>query len=160
VGVVTVGSLKGGEADNVISDTATIGGTIRSFTPASRELMQRRVSEIASGIASAMRATADVTVVQGYPAVVNDAASIELIRDVVGDVVSSDAGFEIERLAVAEDFSRVIELVPGAMFYLGVRRPGDTAPRGMHTATFDLDEAALPVGAAMLAGTALRFLNS
>jgi hippurate hydrolase len=106
-----------------------------------------------------MRASAQVTVVQGYPAVVNDAASVELVRGVVGDVLSSGAAFEIDRLAVAEDFSRVIELIPGAMFYLGVRRPGDTQPRGMHTATFDLDEAALPVGAAMLAGTAMRFLD-
>ena len=70
------------------------------------------------------------------------------------------AALEMEPMAVAEDFSRVIELVPGALFCLGVRHPSWTEPRGMHTATFDLDEAALPIGAAMMAGVALRFLNA
>ena len=160
VGVVTVGIIKGGEADNVISDTATINGTIRSYTPASREMMTRRLKEIAIGVTSAMRATADVTLVQGYPAVVNDAGATELVRTVAGEVAGPAAPLEMEPMAVAEDFSRVIELVPGALFCLGVRHPSWTEPRGMHTATFDLDESALPLGAAMLAGTALRFLDS
>jgi amidohydrolase len=160
VGVVTVGMIRGGEADNVISDTATINGTIRSYTPASREMMTRRVGEIASGIARAMRATVGVDITRGYPAVVNDAGATDLVRAVARDVVGSDAGLEMEPMAVAEDFSRVIELVPGSLFCLGVRHPSWTEPRGMHTATFDLDEAALPIGAAMLAGVALRFLQS
>jgi amidohydrolase len=160
VGVVTVGIIRGGEADNVISDTATINGTIRSYTAATRELMQRRVQEIASGIAAAMRATAEVTLVHGYPAVVNDAGAVELVHGVAGTVLGSGAPFDMQPMAVAEDFSRVIELVPGAMFALGVRHPSWTEPRNMHTATFDLDESALPLGAAMLAGTALRYLAS
>ena len=157
---VHVGTIKGGEADNVISDTATINGTIRSYTAASREMMTRRLGEIASGVAAAMRGTADVSITHGYPAVVNDAGATELVRLVAGDVVSPGAALEMEPMAVAEDFSRVIELVPGALFCLGVRRPSWAEPRGMHTATFDLDESALPIGAAMLAGTALRFLDS
>lgn len=160
VGVVTVGMIKGGEADNVISDTATINGTIRSYTPASREMMTRRVGEIASGVARAMRATAEVDITHGYPAVVNDAGATELVRAVAGDIAGPGVALEMEPMAVAEDFSRVIELVPGSLFCLGVRHPSWTEPRGMHTATFDLDETALPLGAAMLAGTALRFLSS
>jgi amidohydrolase len=159
VGVVTVGMIKGGEADNVISDTATINGTIRSYTSASREMMTRRVGEIASGVAQAMRATAEVNITRGYPAVVNDAGATELVCAVAGDIAGPGAALEMEPMAVAEDFSRVIELVPGALFCLGVRHPSWTEPRGMHTATFDLDESALPLGAAMLAGTALRFLE-
>ncbi len=159
VGVVTVGMIKGGEADNVISDTATINGTIRSYTPASREMMTRRVKEIATGVASAMRATAEVDITRGYPAVVNDAGATELVRAVAGDVAGPGVALEMEPMAVAEDFSRVIELVPGALFCLGVRHPSWTEPRGMHTATFDLDESALPLGAAMLAGVALQFLE-
>jgi amidohydrolase len=160
VGVVTVGMLKGGEADNVISDTATINGTIRSYTAASREMMMRRVGEIASGVAAAMRGSAEVSITHGYPALVNDAGATELVRVVAADICGSDVPFEMAPMAVAEDFSRVIELVPGALFCLGVRHPSWTEPRGMHTATFDLDEVALPMGAAMLAGTALRFLDS
>jgi amidohydrolase len=159
VGVVTVGMIKGGEADNVISATATINGTIRSYTAESRELMTRRVGEIASGVAQAMRATADVSITRGYPPVVNDAAATALVRAVAGEVAGPNAALEMEPMAVAEDFSRVIELAPGALFCLGVRHPSWTEPRGMHTATFDLDEAALPLGAAMLAGVALRFLQ-
>ena len=159
LGLVTVGNITGGETFNVIPDTARIRGTVRTYTPAMRAFMQTRVTALATGVASAMRATAEMTYNRGYPAVVNHEEGIALLGNVADDVLGPGAGVEMEMQMVGEDFSYLLEKVPGAMFFLGVRHPSWQDERPIHTASFNLDEDALPAGAAMLAGTALRYLE-
>lgn len=158
--VVTVGSLMSGSAYNVIPDTALIRGTVRANNEDVRSAIQLRLGEIARGIAATMRATAEVDYRVGYPPLINDAAMIELVRKAVAPVVGSKGIVSREPVMGAEDFAFVLQQVPGAMFNLGVRDRSWEKSRPIHTATFDINEDALPIGAAAMASTALRFLET
>jgi amidohydrolase len=156
--VVTVASLSAGTTDNVIPAVATLRGTVRTFSSEVRQQVEARLREIAQGIAAAMRATAEVSYRTGYPVLHNDPAQVELVRAVVGELLGPEAVVERGPVMGAEDFAFVLQRVPGAYLHLGVRNAAWTVPRPVHTAIFDLDEAALPIGAAVLTATALAFL--
>jgi amidohydrolase len=157
--VVTVGSLTAGTTFNVIPDVATIKGTVRAYNEDVRSSIQERVGELARGIALAMRATAEVEYRVGYPVLSNDPDRVELARAALGELLGNEAVVDRDPSMGAEDFAFVLQKVPGAFMYLGVRNPSWKAPRPVHTATFDLDEAALPLGVAAMAATALKFLS-
>ena len=105
-----------------------------------------------------MRAEAQTDYRRGYPPLVNHASGVETVRAGVHDVLGPSAIVLKEMTMGAEDFAYVLEKVPGAMFYLGVRDKSWPAPRLTHSAIFDLDEEALPIGTAVMAATAVRFL--
>jgi amidohydrolase len=84
---------------------------------------------------------------------------VELVRRVVREGLGEQAAVEGELIMGAEDFSYVLQRAPGMMFRLGVRAPHWEKPRPTHSSSFDLDEAALPIGAGLLAATAFEFLN-
>ncbi len=158
--VVTVGNLTAGTTFNVIPDTATIRGTVRAYNEEVRQEIQSRIGDLARGIAAAMRATAEVEYRVGYPVLTNDADKVEFARATLREMLGSGAVLDRDPVMGAEDFSFVLQRVPGAFLYLGVRSPNWDAPRYVHTATFDLDENALPVGVASLAALAIRFLEN
>ncbi|MGH2457703.1 MAG: M20 metallopeptidase family protein, partial [Chloroflexota bacterium] len=158
--VVTIGSMVAGTTYNVIPSVATIQGTVRAYRGKVRRQIEERLGEIARGIATAMRATAEVDYRSGCPALENDAAKVDLARAALGELLGPDAVLAREPVMGAEDFAFVLQRVPGAFMHLGVRAPGWGTPRPVHTATFDLDEDALPIGVAALAATALKFLAS
>lgn len=156
--VVTLGALQAGTTFNVIPDRAVIKGTIRSFEDGVMEHLEARINTVATGIAAALRATATVEIHMHYPPTVNDEAMVELAGGAVRKLgISAVSGAP---LMGAEDFSFVLQRVPGAMLMLGVRKPEWAEPRPVHTAQFDLDEDALPLGAAAYAALALEALNS
>ncbi len=158
--VVTVGSLTSGTTFNVIPDTATIKGTVRAYNENVRAFIQSRVGDIARGIAGAFRASASVEYRVGYPVLSNDAEKTAFVRDTLGELLGTESVLTREPVMGAEDFAFVLQRVPGAFMYLGVRDPGWEAPRPVHTATFDLNENALPIGVASMAAVAIRFLES
>lgn len=157
--VVTIGSMTAGTAFNIIPDSAMIWGTVRAYSENVRQMVQTRIEEIACGVATAMRATAEVDYRIGYPVLVNDPDQVELAKSVVRDTLGDEAVVEREQVMGAEDFAFILERVPGAMLHLGVRDPSWEKPRPIHTATFDLQESALPIGVTILAATALRYLG-
>ncbi|TMC07619.1 MAG: amidohydrolase [Chloroflexi bacterium] len=156
--VVTLGSLIAGSASNVIPDRAVIKGTIRAYDGDLMRELERRLQETATGIAAAMRASAQVTFHMRYPPTVNDPAMAELLSGAGRGALGPEAVGVVEPVMAAEDFSFVLERVPGAMLSLGVRAPGWDEPRPVHTARFDVDESALPVGVACMASVAMEFL--
>ncbi len=156
--VLTIGSLTAGNAFNVIPDTVVLKGTARSYSPAVRDLLERRMGQVASGIAQAMRAQTRLDYERLYPPLVNHQVGVDLVSEVVRDVLGPDALVPRDLMMGAEDFSYLLERVPGAMFYLGVRGRDWAEPRPIHSASFDMDERALPVGAAITTGVALRYL--
>ncbi len=158
--VITVGSLTSGTAFNVIPDDATINGTVRTYNPELRRQIEKRLGELAFGIAAGMRATAETQYFPGYPPLVNHEVGIAFVRDAVSEAIGPQAVVEKEQVMGAEDFSYVLQRVPGAMFHLGVRDRAWAEPRPIHSSSFDMDEHALPIGVAAMAATALRFLNS
>jgi amidohydrolase len=145
-GVVSITQFHGGEADNVIPQEVTLRGTIRSFAPEVRDLLERRIGEIARGVAEAHQVSAAVTYTRGYPPTVNSEAEMELAAAAATDVVGAD---RVDRAVApvmgAEDFAYMLEQKPGAYIFMGIGA-ADDAPM-LHSPDYDFNDDALPYGA-------------
>jgi amidohydrolase len=157
--VLTLATFNAGHAHNVIPDEAVITGTIRAFDTQLFDRLEKRLVEVVEGVAGALRANAKVDFHMRYPPSVCDEAMADLLGRASRDVLGDDAVVAFEPRMGAEDFAFVLQKVPGAMLSLGVKAPEWSEPKPVHTATFDIDETALPVGAACLASVALEFLE-
>jgi amidohydrolase len=155
--VVTVGVVRGGTTDNVIPRSVHLEGTLRSFDSGVREQLVQDV-ERAFEIVRAFGGDYDLRIECGYPPLVNDPAAAGWLRTVAGELLGGVNVASGNVSMGAEDFAYMTQRAPGAMFGLGVQAPGGE-PRYLHTPTFDLDEDALPIGAAILTETALRFVH-
>jgi amidohydrolase len=158
--VVTVGAIHAGDAHNVIPGEATIRGTVRTYDPELRQRMSERLRELVEGIARAMRAEAKVEYTFGYPPLVNDPAMTELARAAGADIVGAQNLTDPEQALGGEDMAYFLQRAPGCFFRLGTGNRARGITFGNHHPKFDVDEAALPIGAAAMAATALRFLGS
>ncbi len=160
--VVTVARIQAGTTSNVIPESAELYGTIRTVSESTRTAVLEDVRRLAEGIAAAHGAEAEVELDPGYPVTVND-------PDAAGFVLDTATGLLGEKAAVrmptpimgAEDWSYVLQQVPGAMAFLGTAPDGGArhaAPN--HSNRMVLDEAAMAVGIATYAGVALRWLDA
>jgi amidohydrolase len=157
-GVVTVGSIHAGNAGNVIAETAELQGSIRSFSEEARELLHRRIKEVATGVAIALGATAEVTLTRGVDATVNAPAPTEMVYQVATEVLGADKVDTTYRTTGGEDFSAVLAAVPGNFFFLGARDAARNLNYPHHNPHFDIDETCLPQGVAILCEAAVRAL--
>jgi amidohydrolase len=161
--VVTVAKLRAGTTTNVIPETATMWGTIRAVSEKTRAAVMADVERVATGIAAAHGATAEVELSPGYPVTVNhdDAAAFALAT--AAELLGDDLAVELPTPVMgAEDWSYVLQEVHGAMAFLGTRPPG-VAPRDVapnHSNRMVLDESAMAAGIATYAGVALRWLHA
>lgn len=158
--VVTITQLDAGSAHNIIPDTARLKGTIRTLSVENRARIQLELAHLASGIASAHGMEADTQFVPGFPPTLNDPRAVSLGEDVAGTLGGQFLRLD-HPIMGAEDFSYVLQKIPGAMFFLGVAREGDDWSQccGLHSSKMMVDEGVLPRGAAFLAGCAVRFLE-
>jgi amidohydrolase len=157
--VVTVGAFIAGEASNVIPDTAELRGTLRSFDPAVREQIGRRVGEIVTGVSATHGATADYRYLPGYPPTINDPEMTAMVRDVAAAVLGEEHVSEGPLHMGAEDFSYFLEQRPGSFFFVGSSNEEKGLTWGHHHPRFDIDEASLAIGMEVMARTVLRVLN-
>ena len=160
--VVTITQLSAGSAHNVIPDRCTISGTMRTQTPDIRTALFAAVRQLADGIAGAHGLAADVVIEEGFPVTMNDARAVALAEKVTAERFGPGNWITLERpLMGAEDFSYVLQAVPGAMVFLGVSREGDDWQHacGLHSTKMHLDESVMPKGAALLAGLAIAVLE-
>ena len=159
--VITVGSFHAGTADNVIPDEARFWATARSFSEASRAKLAELVPRLIGDIARGHGLTADAIYATEYPVTVNDAVEAAFAGETIAEVFGAERGERAEfPLTGAEDFSFVLEQVPGAFVMLGACPPGTdpaTAPSN-HSAHAVFDDAALADGTALYAELALRRL--
>ena len=156
--VVSTCIFKAGDAFNVIPDVAELGGTVRTFDPDVRDLLEERIGALASGIATAMRGSADVEYRRGYPATVNEAVAVELVKAAAADVVGADNVLEAEPKMGAEDFSYFLEHRPGAFFFVGSKNDEKGLNWGHHHPKFDIDEESLGIGIQTMVSTVLSAL--
>jgi metal-dependent amidase/aminoacylase/carboxypeptidase family protein len=159
--VITVGSFHAGTAANVIPGEARFEATVRSFSPAARAAVKEASVCLARQVASAHGLTADAEFTDGYPVTVSSDAETAFAEQTVGEVLGSGR-FErmADPLTGSEDFSFVLDKVPGAFVFLGACPPDAdpaTAPFN-HSPEAVFDDAVLADGAALLAGLALRRL--
>lgn len=158
--VVTVGRLDSGTVHNVIPHTATLLGTVRTYTPEARTYLERRVGEMAAGIAASFRAEAETIYLRGYPPMINHENEVELVRQVGAEILGAENVHVARPIMAGEDMAFVTDKVPGCMFSLGVGNPERGLVFPPHHPRFDADEDALAVGVKMLAGVALRYLDA
>ena len=160
--VVTVAKLRAGTTTNVIPETATIWGTIRAVSEKTRTAVAEDIERLATGLAAAHGATAEIDLTYGYPVTVNDADAAHFALDTAATLFGTRATLDMPAPVMgAEDWSYVLQQVPGAMAFLGTR-PKGTAPQDVapnHSNRMVLDESAMPVGIATYAGVALRWLG-
>lgn len=155
--VISIGSIHAGHTSNVIPDSLEMMGTIRSFDTEVREQLSEEL-EKAFAISRAFGGDYTLTIDKGFPPMYNDPEVAELIRQTASEMLGEDKVNEDEAQMGAEDFSYMSQLAPGAMLSLGVKI--DDTPRPAHSPTFDINEDALPIGAALLAEVAYRLLKS
>ncbi|HEY2946134.1 MAG TPA: amidohydrolase [Vicinamibacteria bacterium] len=148
--VVTLGSVHGGQAFNVIPDEVTLTGTIRTFDGALRRSMPERVTRIASGIAGALGCGAEVEVRPGNPPVVNDATMAERARRAAARVVGEENVVEPEPTMGGEDMAVYFERAPGCFVFVGSANPARGLDQPHHSPRFDFDEDALLIGTQFL----------
>jgi amidohydrolase len=159
--VITVGTFHAGTTDNVIGDDAHFIATVRSFSAEARAAVQEAAPKLVRDIAAAHGLTATAEFRDGYPVTVNDAAEVDFAAGTVADLLGDGSHITAPNpLTGSEDFSYVLEQVPGAFVMLGACPPGTdagTAPFN-HSAEAVFDDAVLPDGTALYAELALRRL--
>jgi amidohydrolase len=155
--VISIGSVHGGDASNVIPNEVKINGTIRSYDDETRQQLWEEL-EKALGVARALGGDGQITIREGFPSTHNDPEISALIRQVAEEMLGADGLYPPERAMGAEDFSYMVRKAPGAMFMLGAQIGNENRPS--HSPIFDLDESAFPIGSAVLAETACRLLRA
>jgi len=155
--IVTIGFMKGGSAYNVIPDELVIGGTARAFRPAVRDLIERRLGEIAHGIAASFGATAEIVYKRNYPPTINDAKEASFAADVAAEICGEAAvNRDVRPSLGSEDFSYLLNARPGAMLWLG-NGEGEGGCY-LHNAKYDFNDSAIPTGVSFFVRLAERFL--
>ncbi|MBE0411583.1 MAG: amidohydrolase [Anaerolineales bacterium] len=155
-GVISIGSIHGGQADNVIPEKVDLTGTIRYTEPSVQELIHTEI-ERACKLTQVLGGDYQLKIVKGYPPMMNDEDIVNLIGEVAGELIGEGNVKPADKEMGAEDFAFFTNMVPGAMFSLGCRIEGDE--RQHHSPSFDIDERCLPIGTAILAASALRYLS-
>jgi amidohydrolase len=155
--VLTVGTIQGGTKDNILAGEVTMSGTLRTFEPETRETLFAEM-ERACGVARALGGDFELTIIPGYIPVINDPTLTALVRQAGADLLGEGNVREALLEMGGEDFSYLAQQVPGCFFYLGGATPGEPE-RLHHHPRFDVDERCLPLGAALLAELAMRFLK-
>jgi amidohydrolase len=157
--VVTIGSIHGGAAFNVIPENVTLIGTIRTFDTDLRRSMPERVGRIASGIAQALGCRAEVEVKPGNPAVVNDPVVAETARRAATRVVGAERVVAPEPTMGGEDMAVYFERTPGCFVFVGSANKERGLDHPHHSPRFDFDEAALAIGCEFLVAVAEEALK-
>jgi amidohydrolase len=154
--VVSFTTVHGGRIHNVIPDSVTMTGTVRTLDPATQRAVKQRLREVCEATCRLFGATAEFTYADGYPPVVNDAASIDLVARVAGRELGANRLKTMAPVMGGEDFAYYLQRVPGAFAMLGM---GDGRPYPHHNARFDIDESVLPIGVRLMTAVALEMLE-
>lgn len=158
--VVTVTTMHSGTAFNIIPQTATLTGTIRTFDPGVRETVLKRMNEIVTQVCGALGCEVKLDIQRVTPAVINDAAIAErvqaMVKATLPNVQLETAGYTTMG---AEDMAFMQELVPGCYFFVGSQNKSKNLDYGHHHPKFDIDEQSLTNGAAIMAAAALDLLR-
>ena len=154
--VVTVGQIHGGTANNVIPMSAMVHGTIRTMNPEVRVMASERLRAVAHGVAAACNVSAEVTINEGYPVVINEASAVErflrVAKDTLGEQFVSD---DAKPTMGGEDFAYYGAECPCCFYQLGLIPDGQDSYASVHTPHFDFNDDALVVGVQLMTALAL-----
>lgn len=154
--VVTVGSIHGGSAPNIIPETVELSGTLRAFDAEVQEASIAAIHRMVEQVCSTFGATGELRYNRGYPAVINHAAQTELVTRVARDVVGADNVVNQEPTMGGEDFAYYLQKVPGTFFFTGGGNPDLNATYPHHHPRFDVDERSMLVTGKIFIGAVLE----
>ena len=165
--VLTIGTFHAGEAGNVIPDTATMGGTIRTYDEKTRAYLKERMTAIAKNVAEAFRASAEVSFGSGCPTLVNDKDLSEKVTGYLKDLLGASHAFTTAELSGgkpargggSEDFAYVSHEVPSLMLALAAGEPSKGYPYPQHHPKVKFDESVLSTGAAVFVDCAIQYMK-
>ncbi len=154
--VVTVGSIHGGSAPNIIPDSVELTGTVRTLHPAARDQAEAAIARLCEGIATGLRVRCDFRYERIMPALVNDDALLDrVVASIAGHF--SEPLLETEAVMAGEDFAIMANLVPGFQLKIGSSQPGRRD--GLHNSDYQPDEACIGFGVQALSCAALDLLS-
>lgn len=168
--VLTIGSINGGIADNVIPDSVEMSGTIRTYNEETRQFLKDRMTEISESIAKAFRGEAEVAFVRGCPTLVNDSELSECATRYTTELLGAGKAFNAEQLLAmsggkpskaggSEDFAYVSHEVPSIMLALAAGEPAKGYSYPQHHPKVKFDEGVLAAGSAVYAFNAIKWLE-
>ena len=164
--VLTIGTINAGTAANVIPDSVTMKGSLRTFDENVRSAIKQRMIDISNGISKAFRAEASVVFGSGCPTLVNDAdlsvCTLRYVKELLGENKSisvADLGGDSSKSAGSEDFAYVSHEVPSIMLTLASGHPDKGYVYPQHHPMVKFDESVLSIGSAVYAYTAMRWLE-
>lgn len=155
--VVTVGTLVSGEAWNIVSASAKLSGTIRSFDDAVHDQLEQRIHAIAAGVGETFGARCTVEFTGRTSVTVNSAAGAALMQRVAEQIVGAGQVAQITPMLVGEDMAEFLKLAPGCFLLVGASDPTQPLHSPHHNPNFDFDERMLPTGVALIAGAAFDY---
>lgn len=156
--VLSVTSIKGGEAFNVIPDSVTMLGTVRTYTPDVRQKVMQRFEQVVAGISGAMECAAEINYETTTPAVVNNSEMSAELRALAAKLPGVTQVVSDERTMGSEDMSFMMSNVPGCYFFIGSANAQSELNYPHHHPRFDFDERALVTGAALMANAAAQYV--
>ena len=165
--VLTIGTFHAGEAGNVIPDTATMGGTIRTYDEKTRAYLKERMTAIAQNVAEAFRAGAEVSFGSGCPTLVNDKDLSEKVTGYLKDLLGANRAFTTAELSGgkpargggSEDFAYVSHEIPSLMLALAAGEPSKGYVYPQHHPKVKFDESILSTGAAVFVDCAIQYMK-
>jgi amidohydrolase len=158
--VITIGKIQGGTRNNIIADKVTLTGTIRTLSEEVRHFICSKAVEVCTRTAAAFDAACEVRVSPSYPVLVNDERATGLVMDTALHLLGeSNVHLRQKPTLGVEDFAYFLKERQGTFWHLGCRKQGNKSPSPLHSPDFDIDEACLPVGVAVQAVSALRYLQ-
>lgn len=157
--VISLGTIQGGTANNVIPDAVKVTGTVRSFRPEVRQKLSERIHEVIRSTASAYGLETDIEYIFHLPAVNNPPELTESARLAVTESLGEEYVFDPIPSTGGEDFALFMEKVPGFFFWLGVRNEEKGITNFWHSPQFDADDRSILVGSTAMANMAIRAIN-
>lgn len=158
--VITIGTIEGGYAPNVIADRVMMTGTVRTFHEDLWKAMPGHIERVVHGVCAAMGVQGTVEYNRGYPPTVNEPGMTELVREAATEVMGAEAVVYPEQSTGAEDFSFFLQAVPGNYFFIGSANPLKGASQPHHHPEFNVDEDAMPNGVKVIVASALKYLGA
>lgn len=159
--VISLGTVEGGKAANVICDHVKVCGTVRTVNHDVRHKIPEMMEVSIKGICDSMHATYQFHYHYGSPEVCNDETMVNLVRSAAGEVLAEENIVDlVDPVMGGEDFGRYLEKVPGAFFRLGTCNPEKASCISQHNARFDVDDDALQYGMKILALAAVKAMGN
>lgn len=158
--VLSIGTIVGGQRENIIADKVELGGTVRTYDAAFRDTMIEKMKRVLNGVGEAHGATCELDYRKTYPSVINDAALVKATLPAFQRIAGAMNVIEVIPGMGGEDFSYFAQVSPGFYFRLGVANEEKSIISGVHTPYFDVDESAMKTGVAAMAAAVCDFLDA